>query len=195
MYAVVNKPLKQQILVDLPKPKKEEEEEAPPLPSRPDFEAEEDDRNSQEDLTKEEPQQEKSGKGSSIIQTIKKHIRQKSDGGQAKKQTDESKDSEVKKSASIEALDQKQGKASKPAVRAYAVTDIVSQPSTKMFGEPETYDSGADTREDENASNGSTDLPDGWQEVKDSGGTYYWHVASGTTQWEKPKVNVDNVVK
>ena len=186
----MNKPLKQQILSDVPEPE-EEEDEAPPLPSRPDFEGEEDSRKSQEDLTKEEPQQEKSGKGSSIIKTIKKHIRQKSDGGQAKKQlTDTSKDSEVQTRASDEALDQQLNKASKPAIKAYAVTDIVGpQPSTKMFGEPEAYDSVPDTREEEQASNGSTDLPDGWQEVKDSGVSYYWHVASGSTQWEKPKVN------
>lgn len=190
----MSKPLKQQILGDVPEPE-EEEEEAPPLPSRPDFEGEEDSRKSQEDLTKEEPQQEKSGKGSSIMKTIKKHIRQKSDGSQSKKHVEESKrptdmsrEPEVTTRASNEAFDQQLSQASKPAIRAYAVTDIVSQqPSTKMFGEPEAYDS--DTREEEQASNGSTDLPDGWQEVKDSGGTYYWHVASGTTQWEKPKVN------
>ena len=65
---------------------------------------------------------------------------------------------------------------------------VIGQPSTKMFGEPEMYESVLDRREEESVSKGATDLPDGWQEVKDSGGTYYWHVASGTTQWEKPKV-------
>jgi hypothetical protein len=183
IYAVVNKPLKQQSLVDATEPE-EAEEEAPPLPSRPNFEVEDDPIKSQEQLAKEEPQQEKASKGSSIMKTIKKHIRQKSDGGQAKKHTDESKDSLVKKGASNESLD---AKPSAP-IKAYLVTDIVGQPSTKMFGEPEMYESVSDRREEESVSKGATDLPDGWQEVKDSGGTYYWHVASGTTQWSKPKV-------
>jgi hypothetical protein len=76
-------------------------------------------------------------------------------------------------------------------VQFFVVTvqfSVIGQPSTKMFGEPEMYESVLDRREEESVSKGATDLPDGWQEVKDSGGTYYWHVASGTTQWEKPKV-------
>ncbi|XP_077596411.1 amyloid-beta A4 precursor protein-binding family B member 3 isoform X2 [Stigmatopora nigra] len=30
------------------------------------------------------------------------------------------------------------------------------------------------------------DLPCGWRTVRDSAGTYYWHVPSGTTQWRHP---------
>ncbi|XP_076836179.1 amyloid-beta A4 precursor protein-binding family B member 3 [Brachyhypopomus gauderio] len=31
-----------------------------------------------------------------------------------------------------------------------------------------------------------SDLPPGWRTIRDSAGTYYWHVASGTTQWQHP---------
>ncbi|OXB60327.1 hypothetical protein ASZ78_007926 [Callipepla squamata] len=30
------------------------------------------------------------------------------------------------------------------------------------------------------------DLPPGWRKVHDSLGTYYWHVPTGTTQWQRP---------
>ncbi|NXF97294.1 APBB3 protein, partial [Eubucco bourcierii] len=31
-----------------------------------------------------------------------------------------------------------------------------------------------------------TDLPPGWRKIHDSLGTYYWHVPTGTTQWQHP---------
>ncbi|NXV23872.1 APBB3 protein, partial [Cepphus grylle] len=30
------------------------------------------------------------------------------------------------------------------------------------------------------------DLPPGWRKIRDSLGTYYWHVPTGTTQWQHP---------
>ncbi|XP_043924951.1 amyloid-beta A4 precursor protein-binding family B member 3 isoform X2 [Protopterus annectens] len=30
------------------------------------------------------------------------------------------------------------------------------------------------------------DLPHGWRTIRDSTGTYYWHVPTGTTQWQHP---------
>ncbi|KAJ8405760.1 hypothetical protein AAFF_G00311970 [Aldrovandia affinis] len=30
------------------------------------------------------------------------------------------------------------------------------------------------------------DLPPGWRTIRDSTGTYYWHVPTGTTQWQHP---------
>ncbi|XP_061924789.1 amyloid-beta A4 precursor protein-binding family B member 3 [Entelurus aequoreus] len=33
------------------------------------------------------------------------------------------------------------------------------------------------------------DLPSGWRTIKDSTGTYYWHVPTGTTQWQHPRLN------
>uniref|UniRef100_A0A803XV76 WW domain-containing protein n=1 Tax=Meleagris gallopavo TaxID=9103 RepID=A0A803XV76_MELGA len=30
------------------------------------------------------------------------------------------------------------------------------------------------------------DLPPGWRKIHDSLGTYYWHVPTGTTQWQRP---------
>ena len=33
------------------------------------------------------------------------------------------------------------------------------------------------------------DLPSGWRTIKDSTGTYYWHVPTGATQWQHPSLN------
>ncbi|XP_050803533.1 amyloid beta precursor protein binding family B member 2 isoform X5 [Gopherus flavomarginatus] len=30
------------------------------------------------------------------------------------------------------------------------------------------------------------DLPPGWKKINDIAGTYYWHIPTGTTQWERP---------
>uniref|UniRef100_A0AAY5EG23 WW domain-containing protein n=1 Tax=Electrophorus electricus TaxID=8005 RepID=A0AAY5EG23_ELEEL len=30
------------------------------------------------------------------------------------------------------------------------------------------------------------DLPPGWKMMTDMAGVYYWHIPTGTTQWEKP---------
>uniref|UniRef100_A0AAY4BJD5 Amyloid beta (A4) precursor protein-binding, family B, member 1 (Fe65) n=1 Tax=Denticeps clupeoides TaxID=299321 RepID=A0AAY4BJD5_9TELE len=31
-----------------------------------------------------------------------------------------------------------------------------------------------------------SDLPPGWMRVRDTSGTYYWHIPTGTTQWDPP---------
>lgn len=36
--------------------------------------------------------------------------------------------------------------------------------------------------------NKEEELPDGWEVVNDSERTYYWHVPTGATQWERPAV-------
>lgn len=33
---------------------------------------------------------------------------------------------------------------------------------------------------------GETGLPPGWRKIRDAAGTYYWHVPSGRTQWQRP---------
>ncbi|XP_016896993.1 amyloid-beta A4 precursor protein-binding family B member 3, partial [Cynoglossus semilaevis] len=33
-----------------------------------------------------------------------------------------------------------------------------------------------------------SDLPSGWRTIKDSTGTYYWHVPTGATQWHRPSL-------
>lgn len=30
------------------------------------------------------------------------------------------------------------------------------------------------------------DLPPGWKMMTDMAGIYYWHIPTGTTQWERP---------
>ncbi|XP_013924310.1 PREDICTED: amyloid beta A4 precursor protein-binding family B member 1-like [Thamnophis sirtalis] len=37
-----------------------------------------------------------------------------------------------------------------------------------------------------NALETDSDLPAGWMRVQDTSGTYYWHIPTGTTQWEPP---------
>ncbi|XP_046892058.1 amyloid beta precursor protein binding family B member 1-like isoform X3 [Hypomesus transpacificus] len=39
---------------------------------------------------------------------------------------------------------------------------------------------------DSNAFETDTDLPSGWMRVRDTSGTYYWHIPTGTTQWDPP---------
>ncbi|XP_014070583.2 amyloid beta precursor protein binding family B member 1 isoform X2 [Salmo salar] len=39
---------------------------------------------------------------------------------------------------------------------------------------------------DSEAFEADTDLPSGWMRVRDTSGTYYWHIPTGTTQWEPP---------
>lgn len=33
------------------------------------------------------------------------------------------------------------------------------------------------------------DLPTGWRTIRDSTGTYYWHVPTGATQWHHPRLS------
>ncbi|KAM4675002.1 amyloid-beta A4 precursor protein-binding family B member 3 [Discoglossus pictus] len=35
------------------------------------------------------------------------------------------------------------------------------------------------------------DLPPGWRTIRNTSGTYYWHVPTGTTQWQHPMYNSD----
>lgn len=36
-----------------------------------------------------------------------------------------------------------------------------------------------------------SDLPSGWRTIRDSTGTYYWHVPTGTTQWQHPSYSAE----
>ncbi|XP_036823084.1 amyloid-beta A4 precursor protein-binding family B member 3 isoform X1 [Oncorhynchus mykiss] len=36
-----------------------------------------------------------------------------------------------------------------------------------------------------------SDLPSGWRTIRDSTGTYYWHVATGATQWQHPSYSTE----
>ncbi|XP_020917999.1 amyloid beta A4 precursor protein-binding family B member 1 isoform X1 [Sus scrofa] len=50
------------------------------------------------------------------------------------------------------------------------------------YGSPED----ADSFWNRNAFETDSDLPAGWMRVQDTSGTYYWHIPTGTTQWEPP---------
>lgn len=39
---------------------------------------------------------------------------------------------------------------------------------------------------DSSAFETDTELPSGWMRVRDTSGTYYWHIPTGTTQWDPP---------
>ena len=71
-----------------------------------------------------------------------------------------------------------------PPVKPYMEVDITEPPHTPTDIKKEKKSMGGDI-EDQNA---PYELPEGWREVKSDGGTYYWHVASGTTQWTLPQV-------
>nr|XP_054097970.1 amyloid beta precursor protein binding family B member 1 isoform X5 [Callithrix jacchus] len=55
------------------------------------------------------------------------------------------------------------------------------------YGSPEdTASCLADSFWNPNAFETDSDLPAGWMRVQDTSGTYYWHIPTGTTQWEPP---------
>lgn len=71
-----------------------------------------------------------------------------------------------------------------PPVKPYLEVDITEPPRTPTDMRKEKKSMGGD-REDHD---GPYELPEGWKEVTGDSGTYYWHVASGTTQWTIPQV-------
>lgn len=68
-------------------------------------------------------------------------------------------------------------------IKPYMEVDISQPPLTPTELKEKTFIGG----ESEDYS-GPYELPEGWKEVKSDSGTYYWHVASGTTQWTLPQV-------
>ncbi|XP_062386611.1 amyloid beta precursor protein binding family B member 2 isoform X2 [Sardina pilchardus] len=57
----------------------------------------------------------------------------------------------------------------------------LSQDSASL-GSPEENDIWS-----EQACHTDPDLPPGWKKITDMAGIYYWHIPTGTTQWERPK--------
>lgn len=71
----------------------------------------------------------------------------------------------------------------KPPIKPYMEVDITEPPLTPTFLKKK-HSLGGESDDQ----NGPCELPEGWREVKGDDGTYYWHVASGTTQWTLPQV-------
>lgn len=71
----------------------------------------------------------------------------------------------------------------KPPIKPYMEVDITEPPLTPT-GMKEKKSTGGESED----LSGPYELPEGWREVKGDSGTYYWHVASGTTQWTLPQV-------
>lgn len=58
-------------------------------------------------------------------------------------------------------------------IKPYLEVDITDPPSTP---------------EDMKFDPADLELPEGWREVRNENGTYFWHVPTGTTQWERPQM-------
>lgn len=71
--------------------------------------------------------------------------------------------------------------------RASAASDEDSSWATLSQGSPAgSSPDDTDTAWARNAFETDSDLPAGWVRVQDASGTYYWHIPTGTTQWEPP---------
>uniref|UniRef100_A0A8B9ZW62 Amyloid beta precursor protein binding family B member 1 n=1 Tax=Anas zonorhyncha TaxID=75864 RepID=A0A8B9ZW62_9AVES len=66
-------------------------------------------------------------------------------------------------------------------------TPVQSDPATLSQGSPAgSSPDDADSFWTRNSFETDSDLPAGWMRVQDTSGTYYWHIPTGTTQWEPP---------
>uniref|UniRef100_A0A8C4WN19 Amyloid beta protein binding family B member 1 n=1 Tax=Gopherus evgoodei TaxID=1825980 RepID=A0A8C4WN19_9SAUR len=71
--------------------------------------------------------------------------------------------------------------------RASAASDEDSSWATLSQGSPAgSSPDDTDAAWARNAFETDSDLPAGWVRVQDASGTYYWHIPTGTTQWEPP---------
>ncbi|XP_037762632.1 amyloid-beta A4 precursor protein-binding family B member 1 isoform X1 [Chelonia mydas] len=71
--------------------------------------------------------------------------------------------------------------------RASAPSDEDSSWATLSQGSPAcSSPDDTDASWARNAFETDSDLPAGWVRVQDASGTYYWHIPTGTTQWEPP---------
>ncbi|XP_074810023.1 amyloid beta precursor protein binding family B member 1 isoform X2 [Natator depressus] len=71
--------------------------------------------------------------------------------------------------------------------RASAPSDEDSSWATLSQGSPAcSSPDDTDASWAHNAFETDSDLPAGWVRVQDASGTYYWHIPTGTTQWEPP---------
>ncbi|EPY89857.1 amyloid beta A4 precursor protein-binding family B member 3 [Camelus ferus] len=51
---------------------------------------------------------------------------------------------------------------------------------------PQAQRQGGDDLWGDQSLEGEPGLPPGWRKIRDAAGTYYWHVPSGSTQWQRP---------
>ncbi|XP_019380545.1 PREDICTED: amyloid beta A4 precursor protein-binding family B member 1 isoform X1 [Gavialis gangeticus] len=71
--------------------------------------------------------------------------------------------------------------------RGSAASDEDSSWATLSQGSPAgSSPDDADSFWTRNSFETDSDLPAGWMRVQDTSGTYYWHIPTGTTQWEPP---------
>ncbi|XP_056185209.1 amyloid beta precursor protein binding family B member 1 isoform X2 [Falco biarmicus] len=72
-------------------------------------------------------------------------------------------------------------------VRSGTASDEDSSWATLSQGSPTgSSPDDADSFWTRNSFETDSDLPAGWMRVQDTSGTYYWHIPTGTTQWEPP---------
>ncbi|XP_030044869.1 amyloid-beta A4 precursor protein-binding family B member 1-like, partial [Microcaecilia unicolor] len=78
-------------------------------------------------------------------------------------------------------------------MRNTATSDEDSSWATLSQGSPScSSPDDADSIWNRNTFETDSDLPAGWMRVQDTSGTYYWHIPTGTTQWEPPLAHSDS---
>nr|XP_033803738.1 amyloid-beta A4 precursor protein-binding family B member 1 [Geotrypetes seraphini] len=78
-------------------------------------------------------------------------------------------------------------------MRNTATSDEDSSWATLSQGSPScSSPDDADSIWNRNTFETDSDLPAGWMRVQDTSGTYYWHIPTGTTQWEPPLAHCDS---
>ncbi|XP_077467026.1 amyloid beta precursor protein binding family B member 1 [Stigmatopora argus] len=119
------------------------------------------------------------------------------DDEKERKEDDQGEKSEEAATDGEDAMTAEEGEAQVPGrnacllfanVNASPSEDEVNWPAASQDNAPDASspNGNRDSFWDSNAFETDTDLPAGWMRVRDTSGTYYWHIPTGTTQWEPP---------
>lgn len=201
LYAAVQKKPKKKTPPKKPEPKitKQPEEDPPPLPSRTLLDEKDDTLGRDVSLSQLEKESQEKSKKSGFGIFKKKHQRKMSDGnvintskeafgyltpGSSKKghKRSKSQDDMTNVMNNLLGNPEKIRSGSGHLIEPYLAVDITDPPDTPKELQKSKHYLDDECEDDE--------LPDGWKEVESENGTkYYWHISSGTTQWERPQVS------
>ncbi|XP_011380592.1 amyloid-beta A4 precursor protein-binding family B member 3 isoform X2 [Pteropus vampyrus] len=84
----------------------------------------------------------------------------------------------------IGSLDHQLGPPAKELTRCYLNLQIC--PPSPILCYPFPFHVPVDDLWGDQSLEGEPGLPPGWRKIHDAAGTYYWHVPSGSTQWQRP---------
>lgn len=175
------------------------EEEPPPLPSRTLLDEKDDTLGRDVNMSQLEKESQEKSKKSGFGIFKKKHQRKMSDGnvintsrealgyltpssGKKGHKRSKSQDDMTHVMNNLLGNPEKVRSGSGHLIEPYLAVDITDEPPQT----PKELQKSKHHMEDECEDD---ELPDGWKEVESENGTkYYWHISSGTTQWEKPQV-------